>query len=305
MKKPANSGRAKDNSRQSSFTLRVPTLQELARALCGEIAGHEVLAPGPGHSAKDRSLSVKPSPDAPCGFVCHSFANDDPIVCRYYVRQRLGLPRFKTSRAQHVKPHPVEPPCIEYAMRIWREAVPIRGSLAQKYLANRRVESGENRDHMLRFHASCAFGQERFPALVALIRNIKTNEPQGVQRTALNGEGTAIKRNGKTLRMTLGLMTAGAIKIDDGADVIYGLAIGEGLETTLSGRAYGYRPAWAVLSDTGIRDFPILSGIDALTIFLENDANGANARTARECIERWGKARAAKFSHCGRTRAMI
>jgi hypothetical protein len=213
-------------------------------------------------------------------------------VCRDYVRQRLGLPGFKTSkRSKPREPWPVGPDNeksrIELAVRLWHEAVAICGTLAGQYLAGRRVESGEDLGHALRFHPSCAFGKERFPAVVALIRNIKTDEPQGIQRTALETDGKQIKRNGKTLRRTLGLMAGGAIKIDDDADVTYGLCIGEGLETTLSGRAYGYRPAWAVLSNTGIRDFPILSGIDALTIFLENDANRANAHAVEQCVARW------------------
>jgi len=74
------------------------TLQELARALGGEIACDEVLAPGPGHSSKDRSLSVKPEPNAPAGLLIHSFANDDPQKCRDHVLTRLGIHRQTHSR---------------------------------------------------------------------------------------------------------------------------------------------------------------------------------------------------------------
>ena len=41
-----------------------------------------MLAPGPGHSTADRSLSVKLDSGAPDGFIVNSFANDDPIACR-------------------------------------------------------------------------------------------------------------------------------------------------------------------------------------------------------------------------------
>ena len=67
------------------------SLPEIARALGGEVCGGQILAPGPGHSPKDRSLSLKPIVDAPDGFVVHSFAGDDPIACRDYVREKLGL----------------------------------------------------------------------------------------------------------------------------------------------------------------------------------------------------------------------
>ena len=69
-------------------------LRSLARALGGEVRGDEVLCPGPRHSAKDRSLAVKPNNYAPDGFVVHSFAGDDPIACKDYVREKAGLPAF-------------------------------------------------------------------------------------------------------------------------------------------------------------------------------------------------------------------
>ena len=56
-----------------------------------------MLCPGPGHSAKDRSLSVKLDAGAPDGFVVHSFSTDDPIACRDYVREKAGLPAFKSN----------------------------------------------------------------------------------------------------------------------------------------------------------------------------------------------------------------
>ena len=51
-------------------------LRAVARALGGEMSGSQVLAPGPGHSPKDRSLSVRLSPSAPDGFVAFSHAGD-------------------------------------------------------------------------------------------------------------------------------------------------------------------------------------------------------------------------------------
>ena len=70
--------------------------QRLAELLGGDVRGaDEVSCPGPGHSAGDRSLSVKLDKDAPDGFVVHSFAGDDPLACRDYVRDKLGLAPFE------------------------------------------------------------------------------------------------------------------------------------------------------------------------------------------------------------------
>ena len=74
-------------------------LQSLARALGGEVEGNQVKAPGPGHSAADRSMRILLDANAPDGFLVHSFADDDPITCKDYVREKAGLPVFK-QRAQ-------------------------------------------------------------------------------------------------------------------------------------------------------------------------------------------------------------
>jgi AAA domain len=73
-------------------------LRSIARALGGTVCNGEVLAPGPGHSRKDQSLSIKLDRAAPDGFIVHSFANDDPIVCKDYVREKCGLPTFGSNR---------------------------------------------------------------------------------------------------------------------------------------------------------------------------------------------------------------
>ena len=44
-------------------------LRQAAGALGGDIAGGQIIAPGPGHSTKDRSLAVKFDATAPGGFV--------------------------------------------------------------------------------------------------------------------------------------------------------------------------------------------------------------------------------------------
>jgi hypothetical protein len=69
----------------------------IAAALGGEVNAGQVCAPGPGHSKRDRSLSVKVDSSAPDGFVVHSFSGDDAIVCKDYVRSKLGLGDFKPN----------------------------------------------------------------------------------------------------------------------------------------------------------------------------------------------------------------
>ena len=77
------------------------SLRAMASALGGEVSAGQVLAPGPGHSAADRSLSVKLDRGAPDGFVVNSFASDDVLACRDYVRDKFGLPVFKANGRRH------------------------------------------------------------------------------------------------------------------------------------------------------------------------------------------------------------
>jgi putative DNA primase/helicase len=69
--------------------------------------------------------------------------------------------------------------------------------------------------------------------------------------------------------------------------VTQGICIGEGVETTLSGRQMGLRPVWSLVNTGGIANFPILPGIEGLHLFAENDANGASAKAVEECARRW------------------
>jgi AAA domain len=94
-----------------------PTLEEIARALGGEISAGQVRAPGPGHSAQDRSLSIKLSGFDPAGFVVNSFAGDDPIVCKDYVRERLGQTKWQRNGNGHDR-YEGDPVAASYIYRL-------------------------------------------------------------------------------------------------------------------------------------------------------------------------------------------
>jgi hypothetical protein len=70
------------------------SLEQIAKNLGGELRGNQVLAPGPGHSTEDRSLSIKLNA-AGNDIIVHSFAGEDAIACKDYVRKKCGLPAFE------------------------------------------------------------------------------------------------------------------------------------------------------------------------------------------------------------------
>jgi putative DNA primase/helicase len=173
-------------------------------------------------------------------------------------------------------------------LALWRETIDPRGTLVERYLKSRALElPDEAANEAIRFHPDCRFMAERFPAMVCLVRNIVTNEPQGVHRTALAADGTAIRRNDKTFRMSLGSISGGAIKLDPDEDVTQGVCIGEGVETCLAARQMGLWPVWSAVSTSGIENFPVLPGVDGLHILKENDVEGQSAKAVEECALRW------------------
>jgi 5S rRNA maturation endonuclease (ribonuclease M5) len=75
---------------------RKPSLKEIAHATGGEISGAQVLAPGPGHSSNDRSLSIKVSVTDPDGYVVYSHSpRTTHLEGKDYVRARLGQPAWE------------------------------------------------------------------------------------------------------------------------------------------------------------------------------------------------------------------
>jgi hypothetical protein len=71
------------------------SLKSIAAALGGDVSGDQVRCPGPGHSRKDRSLSIRLDPSARDGFIVHSHCGDNDLTCKDYVRERCGAELFK------------------------------------------------------------------------------------------------------------------------------------------------------------------------------------------------------------------
>jgi hypothetical protein len=178
---------------------------------------------------------------------------------------------------------------LDAARAIWRASVDPRGTLVEVALRRDGLSLPKESAHQaIRYNGACALGDEVHPAMVCLVRDILSNNPIGIHRTALSPAGDAIKRNGKTFRMSLGQVSGGAIKIDRHSSVSYTLSIGEGIETCLAGRHYGYLPCWSVISDGGIKHFPLIPGVEKLHIFVDND--GAGEKSAGACKDRWTEA---------------
>jgi putative DNA primase/helicase len=259
----------------------------VASALGGCVWGCHVIAPGPGHSRADRSLSIEIDATAPDGFLCHSFAGDNWRECREYVRRVLGLGGWELSRKRSLPSRPTRPFALAedrtaLALHLWNEARDPRDTIVAVYLATRGITiSDDVASDVIRFHPNLKFDRGRVGAMLALFRDIASNEPCGIHRTFLDADGRKIGRK------MLGRARRAAIKLDANENVTLGLHIGEGVETCLAAHLAGFRPVWALGSASGIAGFPVLAGIDAITVLGEVNDTGATERAARACAARW------------------
>ena len=262
----------------------------VALALGGTVTGKtSVLVPGPGHSRSDRSLSIKIDPTAGDRFVVHSFAGDSPIHCRKYVQAALGLGGLRGVGNRRLRGGALAAAPIDhssdrsaFAQGLWHEAREPRGTLVTAYLSSRGLTLPDDvARHVVRFHPALKYDGVVVGGMVALFRDVYTNTPCGLHRTFFDGQGRKLDR-----RM-LGRAKQAAIKVDHDENVTSGLTIGEGFETCLAARLAGFRPVWALGSAGGIANFPVVPGIEAITILGEVDDAGANHRASKACAERW------------------
>ncbi|MDN3570253.1 DUF7146 domain-containing protein [Methylobacterium longum] len=276
------------------------SLLEIARAVGGKIRGNRVYAPGPGHSGRDLSMSIRLA-DTKDGFVVTSFAGDDWAVCRDHVAAQLGLPSDYWRRTRELDPAEMQRRAEarrraeaqeraetarlqRRALGMWREAIDPADTPVPSYLRSRGLNlPPQIAGDVIRYHPRCPWGEGTAPAMVALIRAVHTGEPIGIHRTAFDQSGAKIGRK------VFGSAAAGAIMLDDFADVGSGLTVGEGVETCLAARQLGLAPVWALISVGNIGALPVLAGVEALTVLGEVDTapNRPSATAFERVAARW------------------
>ncbi len=174
----------------------------------------------------------------------------------------------------------------DLARRLWRDAVPGHDML-HAYIGARGLTLPK--DAPLRFHPRAWRNGDsgpHGPAMVALMTLPETGEPCGAHVTYLRADGAG-KAEGKRQKVMLGAV--GVIRLVPDEDVSAGLGLAEGIETALAVmQRAGWRPVWAATSAGAMDRFPVLPGIEALTLFA--DADGAGIEAARACGRRWAAA---------------
>ena len=204
-----------------------------------------------------------------------------------WARHWLGAPVDRPLRANLTQRSHMRSVEKRLPLHLWREARSARGTLVETYLRQRGLKLPDGSDEVLRFHPRCPRGEGRLPAMLGLMRGIVTDRPLGLHRTFLRSDGLA-KAAVEPSKMMLGQARGAVLKLTPDPDVTMGLGLTEGIEDGLAVLQEGFAPVWACPSAGAIAAFPVLAGVETLTVFRDNDAPGAEA--ARTCVERWRNA---------------
>ena len=123
-------------------------------------------------------------------------------------------------------------------------------------------------------------------AIIGILTDPVTGERTGgITRTYLH-QGRKI---GKAKSLG-GVGRLGIIRLSPDDEVVGGLHISEGIETAMSGMSdprMNFCPMWAAGSTHQLAKFPVLDGIECLTILADNDENEASVNAASTAYWRW------------------
>lgn len=292
------------------------SLRGIARALGGKVVGSTVRCPGPGHSRFDDSLVVFLA-DNDDGFNIHSHAGDDFRECKDHVRERLGLDAFGGGKRE-IDPLEIERRSLARrdveeaaaqnarskliaALAVWNNSLPLLGSLAERYLKRRLL--GRAVDPAVYEGAAIRFcpvdrlpphfrdlGRGAAGTMIALMTAPLGGTPTGIHLTFVTADSANLKeeRGSKVLSVRRMWGRQGVVRLWPDSAVNGGLAVGEGIETVLAGVVLTNRaPAWAALDAGGVQGLPPMPGVEALTIFVDNDASRTGAIAAEHCTKAW------------------
>lgn len=281
------------------------SLAAIVKTVGGDLAsnGLEAQIPAPGHSKKDRSVSLRLKSDG--RVLVHSFGGAqwsevfDWLRSQGLIDQRnrvTSVAGGSCSNDRDHAPHPPEPndqERTEVARRIWHGAVPIAGTLAARHFALRHVgEAASQIDpSVVRFRRDTPIAPYhnhptpyRQPALLAAVRN-RSGDLVGVEATYLAPSGRRAS-NLRANRKTIGPNPpSSAIRLFPAQP---SMLVAEGLFTTLSACKYHGRPGWALQSMRNLVTWQPPEGVRDVLIAGDTGPGAKAALTLRDRLLREG-----------------
>jgi putative DNA primase/helicase len=259
-------------------------LAPLARKLGLRRSGAGFRGPCPVHGGTKSPFALRSGVGGKLLVHCH--AGCDPADILGALRRKQILPQEIAARPRAKTPEPPRDRSprdwSSGAQMLWDRGTPIAGTAVERYLAARGCAVPET--EALRFLEPGAFGP--LACMMALVCDVVTARPITLHFTRLNADGTA-KADVERPKLLLSghRKSGGCIRLTPDDEVTLGLGIAEGIETTLAVMQFGWAPVWATVDAGNMKSFPVLPGIEALTLFADHDPAGLDA--ARSCARRW------------------
>jgi putative DNA primase/helicase len=260
----------------------------VVKALGGHRAGRDWMARCPAHNDREPSLAIREGRDGRVLLKCHAGCSQFQVIGALRDRGIWTPGVASGSTRQVVTPvaQPVEEPGDNLkrsaqTLWLWDECVGARGTLAEVYLRSRGLSLPVPDD--IRFHPGLKHRSGTiWPAMVALVRD---GDGQGVaiHRTFLAKDGLS-KAPVSPAKMMLGPTRGGAVRLGAASTT---LAIGEGIETTLSVMQSTGMPGWAALSTSGMKSLVLPASIREVVVLADADQPGEIA--AQEAALRWSR----------------
>jgi putative DNA primase/helicase len=257
----------------------------------------------PAHPDHTPSLSIMNGDRVPIVVKCFAGCDSREVLAEL---RRLGLlddgadhrgdhrGDRRPYRAIHgaVAPHMDSSGTID---RILSRCLPIRGTLAEAYLASRGLDLPVSGDALRYLPPSARY---IWPTLVSVISDFATTQTINLQFTCLahDGSGKAPLPKHEQRRFLAGhRVKGGVVRLSDDADVCLRLGLSEGTESALSiqtsfARAGRREIVWAAVNAGNMAGLPVVPGIETLVVYADKDAGGTGQRAAQELAARWTRA---------------
>lgn len=278
--------------RASEITRQSPGFNVAALLAGAPVGTHRLPCPECGKGPRDRAFAGTVQPDGSLVWYCHRCG----FTGSARERDGFALPRRQPRRPS--RPGPTVPAGFpDRAAELWERTRPIEPDTpAGRYLAARGCafphEAGDLRWHPALRHPSGHVG----PGLVGLVTDALTGARMSLHRTWLKPDGSG-KAAVEPARLLLkGCPKAGGvIRLFPDEHLTTGLCVAEGIETALSA-ALGFRPVWAIIDAANLGSFPVLPGVECLTIIADHDrpnprtGRRAGPEAAEACARRWAEA---------------
>jgi hypothetical protein len=223
----------------------------------------------PAHDDRTPSLGVSLGRQA---ILFHCFAGcDQQSVLAALAREGFEAPALFSGSATTNEPESTstcKPSAV--ALRIWRDAQPLRASPAKAYLESRGILAASP---ALRFHPRTPLGPKgRARFLPAMIAAVSLDEgPIAIHRTFLSTEASGKAAFEKPKR-ALGALSEAAVRLF--APVSGKLGLAEGVESAMSAYALTGIPVWATLGNERFGLVSVPESVTELHLFVDHDAGG-------------------------------